>query len=170
MPTGKTTGTHFNPQSRNIIWYSHTASVVSVSTLRLSMQHNNFLFCLFRILHFIAMILCAKCHILRLPCGTRYADFIIYYKDARLNGPVMQTITGVDDIQCMVHCVEYPFCRSYAINSAFKTCSLFDRRLGDNEKTALISETGWIYKTTDFKATLVCFQIFWHNKLSLSST
>ena len=124
------------------------------------MQHNNVLFCVFRILHFITLIFCAKCHILRLPCGTRYADFIIYYKDAHLNGPVMQNISGVDDIECMVHCVGNPICRSYAINSVFKTCFLFDRRLGDNEKTALVSKIGWIYKTTDLKATLVCFQIF----------
>ena len=72
-----------------------------------------------------------------------------------LKGHVIWKDDGLDDIACMVKCVEHPKCRSYNINKEFLKCELNSKALGDLQ-VVLTSEPGWLYKSTDYNNTLVC--------------
>ena len=94
--------------------------------------------------------------ILRLPCGDIFADFTIFIKDKALNGSVIATISNTSDVQCMVKCVEHHKCRSYNSKIGEKKCELNSKAIGGKD-TVLISKPGWVYKSTDYKATQVRF-------------
>ena len=71
-----------------------------------------------------------------------------------LKGHVIAKHSGITDIQCTVKCVEHHKCRSYNININSGECHLNSKALGD-AGTELLTESGWMYKSTDYNETMV---------------
>ena len=92
--------------------------------------------------------------ILRLPCKT-IADFDVFHIGKRLLGHVLMSFNGLNDVLCMIKCIENAKCRSYNINTKDGRCEISRKALVDTG-TALTIDSDWNFKTTDYKTTLVC--------------
>ena len=64
------------------------------------------------------------------------------------------SFNGLQDIQCMVKCVENVKCRSYNTNTKDGRCEINGKALFDNGIT-LSTASDWLYKSTNYNSTLV---------------
>ena len=71
-----------------------------------------------------------------------------------LKGCLLSEISNMTDVECMVKCVKELACKSYNINRSRKICQLNSKALGE-PGVVLSSMPGWVYKSTDYNATLV---------------
>ena len=71
-----------------------------------------------------------------------------------LKGSVLKSETGMNDVQCMVKCMELSKCQSYNIQIDAGICQLNSRSERGNS-TKLSDAPGWLYKSTDFNDKLV---------------
>ena len=72
----------------------------------------------------------------------------------RLRNHVIRVDHGLNDVQCMVKCVEHKRCQSYNINTNDLICEINSKAHID-EGTNLVDDPKWIYKSTDFTSELV---------------
>ena len=91
--------------------------------------------------------------ILRLPCAL-VAEFIVYESGKRLKNHVIRVDHGLNDVQCMVKCVEHKQCRSYNINTNNLICEISSKAHAD-EGAHLANDPEWVYRSTDFSSKLV---------------
>ena len=76
-----------------------------------------------------------------------------------LKGSVIKSETGMNDVQCMVKCIELSKCQSYNIKIDVGICQLNSKSEGGNA-TKISDAPGWLYKSTDFNDQMVIFEFF----------
>eukprot|EP00794_Sanderia_malayensis_P017984 gene17984-19781_t len=112
---------------------------------------------LFSIVILTVWISSVKGNILRLPCK-EVGEFTIFKDNFTLEGSVIATFPNLEDFDCEEKCRITPQCKSINIEKeGNKLCQLnsnstWEYRNGEN---ALTAKPGWIYKTTDYNATLI---------------
>eukprot|EP00794_Sanderia_malayensis_P017983 gene17983-19780_t len=115
---------------------------------------------IFELCYSIAFVSCLGLsigHILRLPCK-EVGEFTIFKDNFTLEGSVVATFPNLEDSDCEEKCRITPQCKSINIEKkGNKLCQLnsnstWEYRNGEN---ALTAKPGWIYKTTDYNATLI---------------
>ena len=108
---------------------------------------------LINILHSSLFIQQLHAHILRLPCLT-HGNFSIVISDSRLTSNVLETFNDLSEDECEDKCLSHRLCKSINMkNSTGVNCELNSKSTEDPFDDVVSTEsTGWIYKTTDFKA------------------
>ena len=110
---------------------------------------------LFRVSTYLVLFIASSEEtILRLPCKID-ALFTIFHDSKRLVGDVLMSFSALEDTQCMVKCIENAKCRSYNTNKEDGRCEINGKALVDNG-TKLVTDTNWVYKSTNYSSTLVC--------------
>ena len=123
---------------------------------RESLLNNQFQYIIFLICRIFALfylLVGTNATILRLPCST-IADFSVWHSGKRLKNHVIRTDYGINDVQCMVKCIELKSCRSYNINTKSRICELNGKAHVD-DGAKLASDGNWMYRTTNFDSKLV---------------
>ena len=121
--------------------------------LLLNNQFRYIVFLICRIFTLFYLLIGTNGTILRLPCST-IADFSVQHSGKRLKNHVIRTDYEINDVQCMVKCIELKTCRSYNINTKNRICELNGKAHVD-EGAELASDGNWMYKTTNFDSKLV---------------
>ena len=124
---------------------------------RLAVIHDHFYHLIVHSSFFIQHI---HAHILRLPCLT-YGKFSIAKSEYRLNSNTLETFSDLSVDECEDKCIEHRLCKSInARNSTGVNCELNSKSTEDAfDGAVLTASTGWTYKTTDFKARNVSYDV-----------
>ena len=96
---------------------------------------------------------CVNGHILRTSCIIE-ANFAVVHQGKILQNAALVTLTGMSEIEYEGACVENEACKSINFHSSSKTCVINSKSLA-NDGASLVSDTGWIYKSTDYNEKLV---------------
>ena len=90
-----------------------------------------------------------------------HGKFSISKSEYRLTSNTLETFSDLSVDECEDKCIEHRLCKSInARNSTGINCELNSKATEDAfDSAVLTASTGWTYKTTDFKARNVSYDV-----------